>query len=288
MKNTILILILALVTITAFAQEIKNVAIIYPFDKYDNVETTNEIYLQSQLSEKIIEAEFYKAFTRSDINAIIDEHSFQETGMVNDDEIQKIGDMTGATHICVSNFISENSNVVITVKIIEIKTGEIIAEKNESVGIGINNPYYENSDYEVSDYEIINSYCRDIAIYLNILLPPIQQIYPTMSYNNTNEAITFINERIIESISIDNKTIYISSANFKINKVTFSYLYNNGTSLYRKYKYKISFHRVEITCKNGSCIKYNSKKQIHTYLDCRTKKDAQDVVKAFQFIQSKF
>ena len=272
MKNTILVLIFALITTTAFTQE-ANVAIIYPFDKYDNVKTTNEIYLQSQLSEKIIDAEFYNAFTRSDINAIIDEHRFQETGMVNDDEIQKIGDMTGATHICVSNFIAQNNNVILTAKIIEIETGQIIAEQSVET---------ENT------YSLIQSYCRTIASYLNKKLPPIQQIYPTISYSNVNEAVIFINERIIyDSISIENNGIvWIGSfAKFKITKIIFSYSYSDFMN---KKKYGVA-----ITCKNNNCItehNYNGHKQkkSQTYTECRTKKDAQDVVKAFQFIQSQF
>ena len=239
-KNTILTIIFALITIIAFTQEVKevNVAIIYLFDKNNNIEKENETYLQSQLTEKIVEAEHYTAFTRTDINAIVDEYNFQETGMVKDDERQKIGQMTGATHICVSNFINGNNSIIIIAKIIEIKTGKIIVEQN----IEINKKYINN------DYEVINSYSENISENLHVALPTIQSRHQTMSYNNINEGITYINERIVEdNISIDKKIVWSSYRNFKINKVIFSYGYEKCS--YRDKEDKRTQHFVEIICK---------------------------------------
>ena len=270
MKNTILTIILALITTTAFSQKIANVAIIYPFDLSKNIDNAHEIFLQSELTKKIISVENYSAFTRTDINAIIDEHHFQETGMVKDDERQKIGDMTGATHICVSKFENQNENVIITAKIIVIETGEIIAEANCT----------PDKEYFEQYFDAIHDCCRALPYRLKL---PIVTNYSVIFYNKINEAIDFINERILKvSITIDNEgLIWIGGAlKFEISKVIFSYYFLD---------FRAGQHQVKISCKKGKCIKWSYGSNLKaTFLECRTKKDAQDVIKAFQFIQSQF
>ena len=266
MKNTILIIIFSFLTTTAFSQEIKNVAVILPFDN-DNVANGYETYLQGQLTQVIIQEEGYKAFTRTDINAIIDEHRFQETGMVNDNERQKIGQMTGATHICVSQFTGTNDNITITAQIINIETGEIEIIVNQ------------NTDNK----NIKDVGCSMIIYYLNKYLQPNHSV---TSYNNTSEAINFINERLLTtSISIDNKGNVLgihgnAKWKFKIQTVGIAYNCRDCDIV------ELIEHYVNFFCDN--CIRENGKKINQQSFSCKTKKDAQDVVKAFQFIQSKF
>lgn len=67
----------------------------------NKVESGYETLIQSNLTEVIAEVPSYKAFTRTDVDAISDEHHFQRTGQVKDEDIEEIGKMTGATHICI-------------------------------------------------------------------------------------------------------------------------------------------------------------------------------------------
>ena len=269
MKNLILVFIFALTITTVFSQDPENnIVVLLPFD-IDNISNGHETYLQSQLIENIKKSGHYSIYTRGDdINAMVDEYHFQETGMVKDDERIKIGEMTPATHICVSCFVPTDNEVTVIAKIINIKTGEI----EFAVSYKTTRDHTEGA-------------CRRIAddLYIKILATNHNYIYT--SYNNVNEAINYINERLERhTVSINRKgevfaqidNISVYSYSFKISKVTITYRCRTY------YSCKIIF-----SCNN--CIKngYNNKKS-SCEIDCKTEKDTQDLVKAFQFIQSQF
>ncbi len=267
MKKTILVLILTFIITTAFTQEQdNNIVVLLPFD-INNVANRHETYLQSQLIEYIQKSNNYSIYTRGgDINAMVDEYHFQETGMVKDDERIKIGEMTAATHICVSSFDATGDKITIIAKIINIKTGEIefaVSYKTET--------------------EHIDGACRRVADDLYIKILAVNHSYIYTSYDNINEAINFINERLVRySASIDNRGKMFVQRNkyenytFKISKVTITYRCRTY------YSCKVIF-----SCDN--CIKNeNNNKETSFEIDCKSQKDAQDVLKAFQFIQNQF
>jgi len=131
-KTLLTIIAVFIIVITSIAQE-KNVAVIAPFDHEDKVQLMYENLIKSKLTEIIAETEGYKAFSRTDLNTIIDEHHFQRTGVVKDDEIRRIGEMTGATHVCVSEVSTADDYMTIAARIIEIETAEVMIEKSEFV-----------------------------------------------------------------------------------------------------------------------------------------------------------
>mgnify|MGYP006285171319 CR=1 FL=1 len=129
MRKFILTIVSVFVVLNVYAQE-KNVAVIAPFDYEDKVELMYEKLIKSKLQEVIAEASNYNAFTRTDIDAIVDEQHFQRTGMVKDEEIRKIGEMTGATHICVSELTTADKYMTIAARIINIETAQVVREKS--------------------------------------------------------------------------------------------------------------------------------------------------------------
>lgn len=129
MRKFILTLVSVFVVLNVCGQE-KNVAVIAPFDYENKVELMYEKLIKSKLQEVIAEASNYNAFTRTDIDAIVDEQHFQQTGMVKEEEIKKIGEMTGATHICVSELTTADEYITIAGRIINIETAQVEREKS--------------------------------------------------------------------------------------------------------------------------------------------------------------
>ena len=66
-------------------------------------------------------------YDRTDIDAIMSEHSFQRTGLVGEEQIKKLGEMTGADYILVAEaVVVDAKNIFVTAKLLDIVTSRTI------------------------------------------------------------------------------------------------------------------------------------------------------------------
>lgn len=109
------------------------VAILPATDKAGDVKYAVKMMLSASLTSAISDTEGYEAYDRIDLSAVLDEQSFQRTGMVSDQEIQKIGEMTGATFVLVTEAAPmDETCIVATAKIVNVESARI---ENSSVAI---------------------------------------------------------------------------------------------------------------------------------------------------------
>ncbi len=66
----------------------------------------------------------YRAFMRTDIDQLMKEYGFQNSGMVADAQRKRIGEMAGADFICVSKLTKKQSFFYIEAYLVDIVTGE--------------------------------------------------------------------------------------------------------------------------------------------------------------------
>ncbi|MBP7464482.1 MAG: SEL1-like repeat protein, partial [Bacteroidales bacterium] len=118
------------ITISVSAQ-VKNVAILETVDKENTVSYMYEVMIRSELEKSISKTSGYYAFSRSDIDQMMKEINFQISGMVSDDQIKKLGVMTGADFVCVAEAIVDGDNFFVTAKIINVETARIERSDNE-------------------------------------------------------------------------------------------------------------------------------------------------------------
>ena len=125
--------------------QIKRVAITEVVDSQGNVDPGLKLAVRSSITTGINLVENYQAFERVNISAMFKELDFQRTGYIKDDQIHKIGDMTGASYILIPELarLFSDENYVLTARIIDVVTGlvtesaETYIEKNlESVQNG--------------------------------------------------------------------------------------------------------------------------------------------------------
>jgi len=127
MKTRIFILILLALSVstTSMAQN-KKVAILETVDREGNVPYGVKLQLRSNLTYAISNTNGYEGYDRVDMTQIMGEQDFQRTGMVSDEQIRKLGEMTGASSILVAEVaIYDSQNIVLTAKILNVETASV-------------------------------------------------------------------------------------------------------------------------------------------------------------------
>lgn len=128
MKTKFILFLLLLFSAGMYAQEVKRVAILETVDKENKVSYANKLILRASLSKAITQTEGYEAYDRTDVDAIMSEQDFQRTGMVSNDQIKRLGEMTGANYILVAEAaqLDDKKTMFITAKLLDVETARTI------------------------------------------------------------------------------------------------------------------------------------------------------------------
>ena len=108
------------------AAQTKKVAILETVDKVGNVPYGVCLQLRSNLTYAISNTPGYEGYDRVDMSQIMGEHNFQRTGMVSDEQIRRLGEMTGASSILVAEAaVYDNTHIIITAKVLNVETAGV-------------------------------------------------------------------------------------------------------------------------------------------------------------------
>lgn len=131
MKKLFLFLLTVVLSVSALAQT-RKVAILETVDRQNQITYGVKLMLRSYLAEAITNSKGYEAYVRTeDIRAIIDEQEFQRTGYVSDEEIKKIGQMTGVQYILVVEASKiDDQNLFVSAKILNVETARMEMTSN--------------------------------------------------------------------------------------------------------------------------------------------------------------
>lgn len=136
MKLKLLIISLLFSIAAIMSGQTKKVAILETVDKKGDLDYAVKLMLRSNLAKAITNTSGYEAYDRTDLDAIMGEQDFQRTGMVSDDQIKRLGEMTGADYILVAEaVVAGENNVFITAKILNVETAR--TEKTDNALMGI-------------------------------------------------------------------------------------------------------------------------------------------------------
>lgn len=126
MKKHFLITLLLMAFAMAATAQNKKIAILETVDKEGNVPYGIRLQLRSNLTYAISNTPGYEGYDRVDMSQIIGEHDFQRTGMVSDEQIRQLGEMTGASSILVAEAaVYDKDNIIITAKILNVETASV-------------------------------------------------------------------------------------------------------------------------------------------------------------------
>lgn len=125
MKNYLIIFLLAILPITANSQT-KRVAILKVVDKGGNVPDNIKLSLRKSLTTAIANTEGYAAFDRVNVSSIIDELSFQQSGVVSEESIKRIGEMAGADYVLIAEAaMFDETACSVSAKMLNVETGKV-------------------------------------------------------------------------------------------------------------------------------------------------------------------
>ena len=152
MKRTLIITVLLMLSTLVMAQN-KKVALLEPLngDKTAGVKLIELNMVRGELRKAISSQMGYQAFTRTDIDQLMKEHNFQNSGMVADAQRAKIGEMSGANYICVSTLTKSNTEFYLEAYLIDVETGEI------------SNPATQYGILKDGTYANLYQICQDLA-----------------------------------------------------------------------------------------------------------------------------
>lgn len=116
--------LLLLCAISIFAQNQK-IALLEPREGEESSSITGmeKAMVRGELRKAIVKIPGYEAITRADIDQMMKEHDFQRTGMVSDDQIKRLGIMSGADYICVSTLTKSNTEFYLEAYLIHLESG---------------------------------------------------------------------------------------------------------------------------------------------------------------------
>lgn len=135
MKKIFFLMCLMLSAMMVSAETMR-VAILEPVDRENKVSYGTKLILRSNLAKAVTNTAGYEAYDRSDMDAIMGEQNFQRTGMVSQEQIRRLGEMTGAKYILVAEAaVIDANNMFITAKVLDVESARTIMTDNLIMGM---------------------------------------------------------------------------------------------------------------------------------------------------------
>lgn len=124
MKKLTLVFILAFFSYSVFGQYTK-VAMLETIPGSDGVSSMILNMVRGELTKIIASEDDFSAFARADIDKMMNEINFQQSGMVDDEQLIELGKMSGANFVCLSKVSKDGQTYYIEASLINIETGKI-------------------------------------------------------------------------------------------------------------------------------------------------------------------
>ena len=129
-------LLLSLMPLLVAQPETKKIAILEVVDRDNTINYGVRLLLRTTLAKAITQTPGYEGYDRVDMGAIQGEQDFQRTGMVSDEQIKRLGEMTGAAYVLVAEAAKiDANNMIVTAKILDVETAKLERTDYEQMGM---------------------------------------------------------------------------------------------------------------------------------------------------------
>lgn len=135
------IIIFCLLAIIVAAEEVK-IALLQPrvAEGSDSCKPIEINMVRGELRKALGWQSDFQVLTRTDVDIMLEEHGFQQSGFVDDKQRKEVGIMTGAQYICASTITKDGSQLYIESYLVNVETGQMTNPATQLV-------YVQNSDY---------------------------------------------------------------------------------------------------------------------------------------------
>ena len=184
---------LSALSLTAFAQDKKTVAVLDPICRDNTVNAFFQQMVRGAMESAVTNSLEYEAYDRSAFDLIQKEQAFQRTGAVNDTQIKKMGELAGVDYVLVSEVSAYDGYLSAVIKILNVTTGK-----------------YDKSvdDYSLLNPESVKNKCKEMA----------SSLFGTISSNGVSRPI--INQKksgqdyIETAFDINMKMVWVEGGEF--------------------------------------------------------------------------
>lgn len=121
--KTFITILFSVLSLTAFAQK-KSVAVLNPICRDNSVNTFYQQIVRGSMESAVTVTDEYIAFDRTAFDKVLEEHKFQQSGVVDEKQIRRMGAYAGVDLILVTEVSSYDGYMTVLVKILNIETGE--------------------------------------------------------------------------------------------------------------------------------------------------------------------
>ena len=211
--KTKLILLLMLFMSAGIYAEVKRIAVLETVDRQNQLSYNQKFILRESLVKAITNTPGYEAFNRTDVDAIMSEHSFQRTGLVSGDQIKQLGEMSGARYILVAEAIkADTKHLIVTAKLLDVVTARTII--TEMMKISIQN---------------MEKGCANLA----------KKMFPGGDKSNVNNFVSMDGPQLVRNQKIDQRLLGLGKytcENIQMDqKALEGFLRNNSYATFKRY-----------------------------------------------------
>lgn len=123
MKKILAFVVLAAMTIATMAQN-KSVAVLNPICRDNSVNIFYQQIVRGAMESAVTMTDEFVAFDRTAFDKVLEEHKFQQSGVVDDAQIRRMGVYAGVDFVLITEVSAYDGYMSILVKILNIETGE--------------------------------------------------------------------------------------------------------------------------------------------------------------------
>ncbi len=118
----------------SYAPRTKKTLAVLNLNNGRDVSKSRSFMVSNILEAEIIKTKKYKILERTDMQFVLAEHKSEYSGLMNDeaDRSLEIGKMISADRIIIGGVFKTKKNYIITVKMIDVRTGEVLKSENET------------------------------------------------------------------------------------------------------------------------------------------------------------
>ena len=211
------------------------VAILEPIAMTNEVTTMHVSMVRGEMVKAIGRQNGYAAFNRADIDQIMKEHNFQQSGMVDEATRKRLGAMQGVDCVCVTKITKEGNSYYLEANLVHIETGQI------------SNPASQYG--ELQDGSLVNmlAACEKLAAELVGA-----QVMPNSTTSTQSYASSVVEQQFIKGFEYYDANKYVEAINiwkplaeqgFAKAQIALGTLYYYGVGVTKDYYAAVSWYR---------------------------------------------
>jgi len=130
MKKNVILSIIILFFSTNIQAQIRKVAVLEPFEAVSSIQ---KAIIRAKLGEALANTGKYATVPRTDIDRMMNEFDFQKNGVMNGDQLKKLGQACDVELICITKISTNEHNLFVESSLINAENGTILVTVNHTV-----------------------------------------------------------------------------------------------------------------------------------------------------------